>query len=113
MHTTKHSLNTVVTKDTFFNFFFILYCDFEFFKSSGIEFHNFVPLHCNDNSRSLFCKTAYVHYWNREDRIQKKRNLAWVPEAFLFFSVFIVSRAKSESFFKRLRPKMCRPSANT
>ena len=43
MQTTKHSLNTVVTKDTFFNFFFILYCDFVFFKSSGIDFHNFVP----------------------------------------------------------------------
>ena len=32
----KHSLNTVVTKDTFLNFFFILYCDFVFLKSSII-----------------------------------------------------------------------------
>ena len=33
-------------KRYFFNFFFILYCDFVFFKSSGVEFHRFVPLHC-------------------------------------------------------------------
>ena len=42
LHTTKHFLNLVVTKDVFF----ILYCDFVFLKSSGIEFHKFVPLHC-------------------------------------------------------------------
>ena len=40
-----HFLNTVVIKDFFLNFFFILYCDFVFFKSSGIEFHKFAPLH--------------------------------------------------------------------
>ena len=41
-----HFLNTVVIKDFFLNFFFILYCDFVFCKSSGIEFHKFAPLHC-------------------------------------------------------------------
>ena len=30
----------------FLNFFFILYCDFVFFKSSGTEFLKFAPLHC-------------------------------------------------------------------
>ena len=46
LHTTKHSLNTVVTKDTFLVSFFIPYCDFVLFKSSGIAFHKFVLLHC-------------------------------------------------------------------
>ena len=45
----KHSLNTVVTKDTFLNFFFILYCDFVFLTDLLLfmttEFHKFVPLH--------------------------------------------------------------------
>ena len=32
----KHSLNTVVTTDTFLNFFYIQYCDFVFLESAII-----------------------------------------------------------------------------
>ena len=53
----KHSLNTVVTKDTFLNFFFILYCDFVFLKSSIIYDYRVPQIRSFTLSVVFFCKT--------------------------------------------------------